>query len=223
LSLAVHDLADGVLGLFQLGGESGDGFLGLLEMIDQLHLGNMPSLGMSGKPRMCPTSPLTFWAPLGHIGAMPKAAPKHSIRALREARGLSQEQLAEAIGTTVNNYGKLERGHRRLNDTWLDKLASVLGVERYELLAPVAEPEEQSEPWLPTDQTMAAMMEVAMPAALATPDREAGVEAAAQAIGEALRTLSRNPSNERNNDYLQGVLEGIPTSIERRLRDKGEP
>ena len=59
----------------------------------------------------------------------------NNIAQIRKAAGLSQTELAEAIGTTLNNLGKLERGDRRLNQDWIDKIAAVLGVEPSRLIA----------------------------------------------------------------------------------------
>lgn len=50
------------------------------------------------------------------------------IRELREARGLTQEQIAEAADTTFQQISRLEKGKRRLTDDWMRRLAPVLGV-----------------------------------------------------------------------------------------------
>lgn len=55
------------------------------------------------------------------------------IAELRKAKGMTQEQLADAIGTTINNLGKLERGARRLNQDWIDKISAALQCEPHEL------------------------------------------------------------------------------------------
>lgn len=52
---------------------------------------------------------------------------------------MSQTALAEAIGTTLNNLGKLERGDRRLNQDWINKIASALQVEPQEVIASTSE------------------------------------------------------------------------------------
>src|SRR5262245_56748691 len=54
------------------------------------------------------------------------AAPMNRIRELREARGMTGEQLARAIGTTSATIYKLERGDRRLTADWMEKIAAVL-------------------------------------------------------------------------------------------------
>lgn len=48
------------------------------------------------------------------------------LRALREARGLTLEQLASAVGTTNQQISHLELGKRQLTVSWLRRLAAVL-------------------------------------------------------------------------------------------------
>lgn len=48
------------------------------------------------------------------------------LRAWREFRGLSQAELAEAVGTNQNMIGYLESGERGLSAKWLRKLAPAL-------------------------------------------------------------------------------------------------
>lgn len=57
---------------------------------------------------------------------MVKDAPNH-LRAWRKLRGLTQEQLAEAVGTTKAVIGNLENGERGLSSKWLKLLAPALG------------------------------------------------------------------------------------------------
>lgn len=61
---------------------------------------------------------------------MPKKTTKEAanhLRAWREYRRLTQEQLAEAVGTAGNVIGLLESGERGLSHKWLLKLAPALG------------------------------------------------------------------------------------------------
>lgn len=55
-----------------------------------------------------------------------KHGPNH-LKAWREYRRLTQERLAEAIGTTKAVISHLEVGERGLSDKWLRKLAPALG------------------------------------------------------------------------------------------------
>jgi len=71
-------------------------------------------------------------------GRKPSRVPtKTNLKQLRASRGVSQSALADSIGTTLNMYGKLERGERRLNMDWLRKLATALGVAITEIVAEV--------------------------------------------------------------------------------------
>lgn len=59
-------------------------------------------------------------------GRPPKKPAANHLRAWREYRSLTQEQLAELVGTTGNVISLLESGDRRLSDRWLYKLAPAL-------------------------------------------------------------------------------------------------
>lgn len=61
---------------------------------------------------------------------MGKKASKESVnhlRAWREFRGMTQEELAEKVDTAGNVIGLLESGGRGLSNKWLNKLAPALG------------------------------------------------------------------------------------------------
>ncbi len=53
----------------------------------------------------------------------------NNLRALRDARGWSQEEAAAAFDTTRNQYAKLENGSRRLSDKWIDRAAAAYGID----------------------------------------------------------------------------------------------
>jgi transcriptional regulator with XRE-family HTH domain len=56
------------------------------------------------------------------------------LRALREAAGLSQEDLAARVATRQATISDLERGKaRRIDLRLIDRLAAVLGIEPGEL------------------------------------------------------------------------------------------
>lgn len=51
------------------------------------------------------------------------------LRRLREARGLSQRELAEQVGTTQSAIARLEAGNNPPNLLLLDRIADALGAE----------------------------------------------------------------------------------------------
>lgn len=53
------------------------------------------------------------------------AGPNH-LKAWREFREMSQEELAEKVGTTASQISMLETGDRGLSAKWLRKLAPAL-------------------------------------------------------------------------------------------------
>lgn len=57
-----------------------------------------------------------------------------NLRAIREGRGVSQEQMADVVGVHRTYYGGLERGERNLSLQSLERLADVLGEEPLRLL-----------------------------------------------------------------------------------------
>jgi transcriptional regulator with XRE-family HTH domain len=63
----------------------------------------------------------------------PQRALGEAIRQLRQKRGLTQEDLAHASGTTTGTLSLIERGHA--NPTWgtLRGIAAALGVPMGEL------------------------------------------------------------------------------------------
>ena len=68
---------------------------------------------------------------------MPKASPKSlfgkAIRALREERGYSQEELAELAGLHRNYVGGVERGERNVALENIVKIAAALSVRTRDL------------------------------------------------------------------------------------------
>lgn len=56
------------------------------------------------------------------------------IASLRRDKKLTQEQLAEKIGVTVQYLGTIERGKANTTLDRLDKIADVLGCSSYDLI-----------------------------------------------------------------------------------------
>lgn len=57
------------------------------------------------------------------------------IKAIRQKRKLSQEQLAEKVEIALTNMGKIERGESFVTSATLEKLADALGVKIQEFFA----------------------------------------------------------------------------------------
>ena len=69
-----------------------------------------------------------------------KSTPRNRIAAERKARGMTQQQLADAVGAHWITISKLERGHIKLTTDWLEKLAKPLGVRTMDLLPEASSP-----------------------------------------------------------------------------------
>jgi transcriptional regulator with XRE-family HTH domain len=69
------------------------------------------------------------------------------VRQLREKRGLTQEAFAERADIKYKHYQQVETG-KKLNFTMktFEKMAKALGVEPWQLLAPLEDPVVAEEP-----------------------------------------------------------------------------
>src|SRR5690606_1578399 len=56
------------------------------------------------------------------------------ISEFRKARGMTQQQLADVIGSHWITVSKLERGKIRLSDEWRVKIANALGLDGWDLV-----------------------------------------------------------------------------------------
>ena len=61
--------------------------------------------------------------------------PMNRIREIREAAGLSSDELAERIGTSGAQIRRLEVGDRKLTAEWMEKIAEALGCSPADLIA----------------------------------------------------------------------------------------
>ena len=70
------------------------------------------------------------------------------IREIRDAAGMTQEELAEKVGTTANHIWRLETGRTNLTHEWMSRLAEALNCTPADLIANVlvAETEQEVEP-----------------------------------------------------------------------------
>lgn len=65
---------------------------------------------------------------------MPDDRVPNNLRAWRESKRMTQEKLAEAIGSSKAVIGHLESGERRLSHKWLVKIAPIFGITPGRLL-----------------------------------------------------------------------------------------
>ena len=72
---------------------------------------------------------------------MMKLAPNDQLRAAREGRHLSREQLAEMIGASKLNIGRWERGDASPGQPFVQKLCAIFGMSPEELGFPAVSPE----------------------------------------------------------------------------------
>lgn len=61
------------------------------------------------------------------MGRKAESIATNNLRAWREHRQMTQEELAEKIDTAANVIHQLETGKTRLSDKWLMRLAPALG------------------------------------------------------------------------------------------------
>lgn len=69
--------------------------------------------------------------PPSHVGSR--------IRAWRLARNLTQSDVAELLGTTNQQVGRLESGQRKVTVDWLYRIADAFGITALDLLEGSAE------------------------------------------------------------------------------------
>ncbi|WP_406853518.1 S24 family peptidase [Alsobacter sp. KACC 23698] len=79
---------------------------------------------------------------LDQRSAAPYRFGMSELRRIREAKGLSQQKLAELAGTSQPQIRRLEVGERELTKSWADRLAPFLDVRSEDLLYP---PDRDSE------------------------------------------------------------------------------
>ncbi len=56
------------------------------------------------------------------------------LREIRKAQGLTQQELAEMVGTSYVQIGRLEKGERQLTVDWLKRLAGALNVRPWDIV-----------------------------------------------------------------------------------------
>ncbi len=99
------------------------------------------------KPYLAPADAVAHGAGMGNEEK--NGGPNH-LRAWREFKKLSQDELADAVGTTQSQIAHLEGGERALSAKWLRKLADALKTTPGHLLDhdPTTLPTDIVEIWL---------------------------------------------------------------------------
>lgn len=69
--------------------------------------------------------------------------PGHYLRDWREAKGLSQERVAERVGMSVPQVSKIENGKQGYRQETLEQFAKALGCGPADLLRPPHAPENE--------------------------------------------------------------------------------
>jgi len=108
-------------------GESRDRDIPVDEVLPELHPAMFTGLVNSVNSEV---SPSWRWrvSPVQRPCRMP-----NRIRELRVARNLTLEEIAERVGTSVQQISSLELGDRRLTDDWMRRIASALNVQPADL------------------------------------------------------------------------------------------
>ena len=76
---------------------------------------------------------------------MKKISEKTALYEIRRARGMTQRQIAEAVGVEPDHISKLEIGDRKLSPELIDRLSKVLNCSKGELLGEEGVSEEERE------------------------------------------------------------------------------
>lgn len=85
--------------------------------------------------RLTPTAPTETVAFMVATQKSEPKPPSSPLQFWREARGLTQAQLAEKVGTSQQQIDKLEKNQRKLTREWIFRLAPALDIPPGFLLA----------------------------------------------------------------------------------------
>lgn len=101
-----------------------------LEIVGQLHADGGILIGYGVQEPMYPNRAINTVCRNGYSARM----AKNRILALRKARGLSQDGLAQRVNTTKMTIQRLETGARKLTHDWMLRLAPALGTSPSSLI-----------------------------------------------------------------------------------------
>lgn len=72
-----------------------------------------------------------------HMAKPPSARPLNYLRAWREHRGMTQEQVAEALQRSHTTIGRWEKGNMRISEEDLARIAELYSATPNQLRSPV--------------------------------------------------------------------------------------
>lgn len=102
-------------------------------------------------------APCEVAGPWGHVHtlrmAKDKSQPRHFLRQWRKFRGYTLEHVAERVGMTHQNLGKIERGMVPFNEPLLEALAEIYRTDRGSLI--MRDPSVKDSFWSIYDQLAA--------------------------------------------------------------------
>lgn len=75
-----------------------------------------------------------------HIHKRSDNQPRLFLKEWREAKGLTQQQIADRIGTDTGQVSRVETGKRKANQSWVFGYASALGITPEQLYRPPGAP-----------------------------------------------------------------------------------
>ena len=61
------------------------------------------------------------------------------VRVFRLAKGLSQENVAELLGTTQPSYARMESGKTRIPINYVNKMAEIFGIHPYQIIQEITD------------------------------------------------------------------------------------
>lgn len=156
------------------------------------------------------------------------------IRVLREAKGLSQSDIANSLKIATQNYWKIEKGKTELTVSRLTQIAEILGVSVIKLLTGEAQKVEDSEEvkkleeevkyWINkqkqdekrSKQDLLFMAKMADKLAIEIEENQSGdIEKLRQGMTEMFKNLSGFFQMAANGESVYAIMEVMTSKIEK--------
>jgi transcriptional regulator with XRE-family HTH domain len=103
------------------------------EIPPKMHSSTLTSMDNSVQPPPPEESPI--WCCQESVQSGNPKPQMNRLRTIRLARGLSLEEAAKRVGTSLQQLGRLERGERKLTEDWMRRIAPALGVRPADLIS----------------------------------------------------------------------------------------